>query len=156
MSGKSTFLRTVGVNVLLARCGAPVCAGSFSCSPMAIYSSLRQSDSLQDHVSTFYAELRKLQAILQGLEANPHALVLLDEVLRGTNSDDKLYGSQQLVKRLIDNESLAAQGNFKWDGTTDDGTKARIGIYVVWTELFSPAGRIEQNKSTCVLAGKLD
>lgn len=102
MSGKSTFLRTVGVNVLLARCGAPVCAGSFSCSPMAIYSSLRQSDSLQDHVSTFYAELRKLQAILEGLEQDAHALVLLDEVLRGTNSDDKLYGSQQLVKRLID------------------------------------------------------
>ncbi|MBK7869603.1 MAG: lamin tail domain-containing protein [Saprospiraceae bacterium] len=62
----------------------------------------------------------------------------------------------RLVKRLIDNESLAAQGNFKWDGTTDDGTKARIGIYVVWTELFSPGGRVEQNKSTCVLAGKLN
>lgn len=102
MSGKSTFLRTVGVNMLLARCGAPVCATSFACSPMGIYSSLRQSDSLQDHVSTFYAELRKLQSILQGLENDARALVLLDEVLRGTNSDDKLYGSQQLLKRLID------------------------------------------------------
>lgn len=101
MSGKSTFLRTVGLNMLLARCGAVVCADSFACSPMDIYSSLRQSDSLQEHVSFFYAELRKLQYILEGLEQNPHALVLLDEVLRGTNSDDKLYGSQQLVKRLL-------------------------------------------------------
>ncbi len=102
MSGKSTFLRTVGVNVLLARCGAAVCAERFTCSPMDIYSSLRQSDSLQEHVSLFYAELRKLQYILEGLAENPHALVLLDEVLRGTNSDDKLYGSQQLVRRLLD------------------------------------------------------
>lgn len=102
MSGKSTFLRTVGVNMLLARCGAAVCAERFACSPMDIYSSLRQSDSLQEHVSLFYAELRKLQYILEGLAQNPHALVLLDEVLRGTNSDDKLYGSQQLVRRLLD------------------------------------------------------
>ncbi|HMO37969.1 MAG TPA: hypothetical protein PKC76_07080 [Saprospiraceae bacterium] len=107
MSGKSTFLRTVGVNVLLARCGAPVCAIRFACSPMAIHTSLRQSDSLQDQVSLFYAELRRLQTILQSLEQDAHALVLLDEVLRGTNSDDKLYGSQQLVRRLL---SLGAAG----------------------------------------------
>ncbi len=102
MSGKSTFLRTVGVNLLLARCGAVVCAERFTCSPMDIHTSLRQSDSLQDHVSTFYAELKTLQTILQSLEKDAHALVLLDEVLRGTNSDDKLYGSQQLVRRLVD------------------------------------------------------
>ena len=101
MSGKSTFLRTVGVNVLLARCGAPVCATYFACTPMEIHSSLRQSDSLQDHVSTFYAELRRLKEILDYLEKDPQALVLLDEVLRGTNSDDKLYGSQQLVRRFL-------------------------------------------------------
>lgn len=101
MSGKSTFLRTLGVNVLLARCGAPVCATRFACTPMEIHSSLRQSDSLQDHVSTFYAELRRLKEILDNLEEDPQALVLLDEVLRGTNSDDKLYGSQQLVRRLL-------------------------------------------------------
>lgn len=102
MSGKSTFLRTVGVNVLLARMGAPVCATHFACTPMDIHTSLRQSDSLQDHVSTFYAELKTLQEILHHLQENPRALVLLDEVLRGTNSDDKLYGSQQLVRRLVD------------------------------------------------------
>jgi hypothetical protein len=101
MSGKSTFLRTIGVNVLLARCGAPVCATAFECSVMDIYTSLRQTDSLLDHVSLFFSELRKLKSILHGLSMNPRSLVLLDEVLRGTNSDDKLYGSQELVKKLI-------------------------------------------------------
>lgn len=107
MSGKSTFLRTLGVNVLLARCGAPVCATQFACTAMDIHTSLRQSDSLQDHVSTFFAELRRLQSILIQLEESPNALVLLDEVLRGTNSDDKLYGSQQLVQRLLGLHSIA-------------------------------------------------
>ena len=101
MSGKSTFLRTIGINVLLARCGAPVCAAEFECSVMDIYTSLRQTDSLLDHVSLFFSELRKLKTILHGLSMNPKALVLLDEVLRGTNSDDKLYGSRELVKKLI-------------------------------------------------------
>jgi len=107
MSGKSTFLRTVGMNVLLARCGAPVCATHFEGTAMDIYSSLRQSDSLQDNVSLFFAELRKLQTILQHLSENSNALVLLDEVLRGTNSDDKLYGSQQLVKKLLHFNSVS-------------------------------------------------
>jgi len=101
MSGKSTFLRTIGVNVLLARCGAPVCATAFECSVMDIYTSLRQTDSLLDHVSLFFSELRKLKSILHGLSMNPKSLVLLDEVLRGTNSDDKLYGSRELVKKLV-------------------------------------------------------
>ena len=101
MSGKSTFLRTIGVNVLLARCGAPVCATEFECNILDIYTSLRQTDSLLDHVSLFYSELKKLMSILHGLSMNPKALVLLDEVLRGTNSDDKLYGSRELVKKLL-------------------------------------------------------
>jgi len=62
----------------------------------------------------------------------------------------------RLVTKLVQNEGLAARGNFKWDGTTDEGSKARIGIYVVWIELFSLGGRVERRKETCVLAGKLD
>jgi DNA mismatch repair ATPase MutS len=100
MSGKSTFLRTMGVNVLLARLGAPVCARQFSCTPLHIYTSLRQTDSLLENESLFFAELKKLQHILQGVRENENALVLLDEVLRGTNSDDKLQGSRALVRRL--------------------------------------------------------
>lgn len=107
MSGKSTFLRTIGVNVLLAQCGAPVCADDFNFSPVNIYTSLRQNDSLQEDTSFFYAELKKLSEIVRHLETGEQALVLLDEVLRGTNSDDKTYGSQELIRRLIHFNALS-------------------------------------------------
>jgi DNA mismatch repair ATPase MutS len=106
MSGKSTFLRTIGVNVLLARCGAPVFATGFRCSILNIHTSLRQTDSLLDHVSLFFSELRKLKSILNRLADDSNALVLLDEVLRGTNSDDKLHGSRQLVKKFVETGCL--------------------------------------------------
>jgi hypothetical protein len=100
MSGKTTFLRTVGVNLLLAQCGAPVCAGAFSFTPMQLLTSLRISDSLQEQTSYFMAELKKLFRIIQQLETGTPALVLIDEILRGTNSEDKTYGSEQFARRL--------------------------------------------------------
>ena len=100
MSGKTTFLRTVGVNLLLAQCGAPVCAGAFSFTPMQPLTSLRISDSLQEQTSYFMAELKKLQRIIRQLETGAPALVLIDEILRGTNSEDKTYGSEQFARKL--------------------------------------------------------
>jgi hypothetical protein len=107
MSGKSTFLRTVGVNVLLAQCGLPVCAKSFSFTPMHLLTSIRISDSLQENTSYFMAELKRLADIIGWLESGKPALVLIDEVLRGTNSDDKTYGSQELIKKLSAYNCLA-------------------------------------------------
>jgi DNA mismatch repair ATPase MutS len=107
MSGKSTFLRTVGVNVLLAQCGAPVCASSFSWSPMNILSSIRISDSLQESTSYFMAELKRLHQVIAELESGKAALVLIDEVLRGTNSDDKRHGSEALILKLLNYNCLA-------------------------------------------------
>ncbi|MBX3252813.1 MAG: hypothetical protein KF862_01630 [Chitinophagaceae bacterium] len=101
MSGKTTFLRTLGVNLILAQCGAPVCATSFSCCPMDILTSIRVSDSLQEHTSYFMAELKKLHSIIQELQNGKPALVLIDEILRGTNSEDKTYGSEAFIKQLI-------------------------------------------------------
>jgi len=101
MSGKTTFLRTTGVNLLLAQCGAPVCAASFSFTPMQVLTSLRVSDSLQEHTSYFMAELKKLQRIIHRIQENTPCLVLIDEILRGTNSDDKTYGSEQFIRRLL-------------------------------------------------------
>jgi ABC-type multidrug transport system fused ATPase/permease subunit len=101
MSGKTTFLRTVGVNLLLAQCGAPVCATSFSFTPMQILSSLRISDSLQENTSYFMAELKKLQWIVHSLQSGRQALVLIDEILRGTNSEDKTHGSEQFIRKLL-------------------------------------------------------
>ncbi len=100
MSGKSTFLRTVGVNLLLAQCGLPVCAGTFSFSPMQLLSSIRISDSLQENTSYFMAELKRLKQIINDAKNGQPSLVLIDEVLRGTNSDDKTYGSEELIRKL--------------------------------------------------------
>jgi hypothetical protein len=100
MSGKTTFLRTIGVNLLLAQCGAPVCATGFSFTPMQLLTSLRISDSLQEQTSYFMAELKKLQRIVRQLETGVPALVLIDEILRGTNSEDKTYGSEQFARKL--------------------------------------------------------
>lgn len=101
MSGKSTFLRTVGINIVLAQCGAPVCATRFLFSPMRILSSIRISDSLQEHTSFFMAELKRLKEIISILETGQPSVVLIDEVLRGTNSNDKNHGSAALIKKLI-------------------------------------------------------
>ena len=101
MSGKTTFLRTIGVNLLLGQCGAPVCATSFSFTPMQLLTSLRVSDSLQEHTSYFMAELKKLQRIIHHLREGIPSLVLIDEILRGTNSEDKTYGSEQFIRKLL-------------------------------------------------------
>jgi MutS domain V len=101
MSGKTTFLRTLGVNLLMAQCGLPVCAATFVFTPMQLLTSLRISDSLQDQTSYFMAELQKLQKIIRRLETGAPALVLIDEILRGTNSEDKTYGSEQFIRKLL-------------------------------------------------------
>jgi len=100
MSGKSTFLRTCGVNAVLAFAGAPVCASAFTVSLVRLHSSMRISDSLEENISSFYAELRRLRAIITGAESDPRAFLLLDEILRGTNSDDRYTGSVALIKQL--------------------------------------------------------
>jgi hypothetical protein len=102
MSGKTTFLRTVGVNLLLAQCGAPVCATAFAFTPMNILSSIRVSDSLQEHTSYFMAELKRLKQIIRHIQQHQTpSLVLIDEILRGTNSEDKTFGSEQFIKKLL-------------------------------------------------------
>ena len=100
MSGKSTFLRTCGVNAVLAFAGAPVCASAFTVSLVRLHSSMRISDSLEENISSFYAELRRLKAIISGAESDPKVFLLLDEILRGTNSDDRYTGSMALIKQL--------------------------------------------------------
>jgi hypothetical protein len=102
MSGKTTFLRTLGVNLVLAQCGAPVNAREFVFRPMIILSSIRVGDSLQENTSYFMAELKKLRAIIDKLETSVPARVVIDEILRGTNSDDKTHGSEQFIRKLID------------------------------------------------------
>ncbi len=106
MAGKSTFLRTIGVNYLLASNGAPVCATHWSSPLVALRSGMRTSDSLQEHQSYFYAELNRLQSIIEDLRAGKSMLILLDEILKGTNSTDKQTGSRELIKQLIQQKAL--------------------------------------------------
>ena len=101
MSGKSTFLRTLGLNLLLAKTGAPVCASRCSTFPFDIFVCMKLSDSLHDNESYFYAELKRLHRIIKSLESGPPGFVLLDEVLRGTNSNDKLSGTLGLVETML-------------------------------------------------------
>jgi hypothetical protein len=101
MAGKSTFLRSVGVNIVLAMMGAPVCARQLTLSPMKVMSSMRISDNLEESTSTFYAELKKLKGIIEAVNKGEKVFLLLDEILRGTNSADRHTGSKALIRQLI-------------------------------------------------------
>jgi DNA mismatch repair ATPase MutS len=101
MAGKSTFLRSLGVNMVLAYMGCPVCARRFDFGYMGLYSSMRTADSLKDEESYFLAEIKKLQLIVQRMEKGLPLMILLDEVLKGTNTTDKKRGSVGLIRRSL-------------------------------------------------------
>lgn len=101
MAGKSTLLRMAGVNMILAMAGGPVCASRFSMVPISVHTSVRTNDSLGDDESYFYAELKKLSRIISRLENGERVFVIIDEMLKGTNSHDKHTGSAALIRRLI-------------------------------------------------------
>lgn len=107
MAGKSTFLRTVGVNLILGRMGAPVCAENMILTPIAIYTNMRTTDSLLKDESYFYAELKRLKGVLDRLQNGERIFVILDEMLKGTNSIDKLNGSKELIRKLVEFKSIS-------------------------------------------------
>jgi len=107
MSGKSTFLRTAGANVVLALAGAVVSAERFRCSPVQVFTSMRTQDSLEESTSSFYAELKRLQTLIglskqtnTILQDHPPVLYFLDEILKGTNSADRHRGAEALIRQL--------------------------------------------------------
>ena len=101
MAGKSTFLRTVGINLVLASNGCKVCAESFEFSPVRVYTNMRTSDNLMNDESYFYAELLRLQTMLNLIRTGENLFVIVDEMLKGTNSTDKLNGSKALIRQFI-------------------------------------------------------
>ena len=101
MAGKSTYLRTIGCNYILVCIGAPVCCSSLEIYPAHLMTSLRTSDSLAHNESYFFAELKRLQQILERLKNGEEMFIILDEILKGTNSMDKQKGSLALVKQLL-------------------------------------------------------
>ena len=107
MSGKSTFLRSLGINMVLTGMGSSVCASQANVHPLPVLVSMRLSDSLSDSESYFFAEIKRLKQIMDVLENRP-AFVLLDEILRGTNSDDKRNGTIEVVKKVICKQAIGA------------------------------------------------
>ncbi len=106
MAGKSTFLRTIGINTVLALCGGPVCASEMQVSVMKIITYMRIKDSLNESTSTFKAELDRLQMLLAAVEGEQKVFFLIDEMLRGTNSVDKYLGSKAVIERLIKKKAV--------------------------------------------------
>ncbi|HHS96034.1 MAG TPA: hypothetical protein ENJ45_05535, partial [Phaeodactylibacter sp.] len=102
MAGKSTFLRTVGLNVVMAMCGSAVCATEMKLPPLQIYTSMRTQDDLHESASSFYAELKRLKRIIEAVETKNNVYFLLDEILKGTNSEDRHKGGKALIKQLIE------------------------------------------------------
>ncbi|MGD0340382.1 MAG: hypothetical protein ABSA76_01560 [Bacteroidales bacterium] len=101
MAGKSTFLRSVAVNYILAMAGAPVCAAELHFIPVRLFTSMRTTDSLSSGESYFYAELKRLRSIEEKLIAGENVFFILDEILKGTNSEDKSQGSKLFISRII-------------------------------------------------------
>lgn len=99
MSGKTTFLRTVGINLVLAYAGAPVLAKSFDCSLMEIFTSMRIEDDLNG-ISSFYAELLRIKEIVEANRRGGLMIALIDEIFKGTNSKDRIIGAKETVKQL--------------------------------------------------------
>jgi hypothetical protein len=106
MSGKSTLLRTLGVNAVLAQAGAPVRARRLRMSPLAVGASIRVTDSLQGGVSRFYVEIVRLRQILDATVGPLPVLFLIDEFLQGTNSHDRRIGAEALVRRLVERGAI--------------------------------------------------
>lgn len=100
MSGKTTFLRTVGINMVLAFMGAPVCARRLTLAPAQVYTAMRTVDNLAENTSSFYAELKRLRILLNLTEGEAPVFYLLDEILKGTNSRDRHAGAMALIRQL--------------------------------------------------------
>ena len=130
MSGKSTLLRSVGVNVVLGQMGSVVCADQLSMPPMHIETSMRIADSLADGVSFFMAELKRLKEVVDTAKAhqgdNPRRMLfLLDEILQGTNSRERQIAVSRVVRKLIDESAIGAISTHDLDlATTGDLEKA--------------------------------
>ena len=164
MAGKSTYLRTVGVNYLLACIGAPVWADRMEIYPARLVTSLRTSDSLTDNESYFFAELKRLKLIIDKLEAREELFIILDEILKGTNSMDKQKGSFALIKQFM---NMNANGIIATHdlllGTLIDSFPQNIRNYCFEADItnneltFSYQMRdgVAQNMNACLLMKKM-
>ena len=129
MSGKSTLLRTTGINLVLAYAGAPVCAEDFCCSIMDIYTCMRTSDNLEKNISSFYAELLRIKKLVSATEKKAPIFFLLDEIFKGTNSIDRHTGATVLVSKLSTENALGFVSTHDLELGEIENTNRRVKNY---------------------------
>ena len=142
MAGKSTLIRSIGLNVVLAQCGAPVCAASLSCPPLAVHTSIRVQDSLEQGVSFFMAELLRLKQVVDAAGAAPREgrtlLYLLDEILQGTNSAERTIAARRIIGHLVSSGAIGAVTTHDLALASGEAlTRARIDVH--FTEQLAAA-----------------
>jgi hypothetical protein len=147
MAGKSTLIRAIGLNVVLAQCGAPACATSFRCPALAVHTSIRVQDSLERGVSLFMAELLRLKQVVDAAEAAPRTgrtlLYLLDEILQGTNSAERTIAARRIVGHLVASGAIGAVTTHDLALASGEAlSRARTDVH--FTEIFAPGpdGRV--------------
>jgi DNA mismatch repair ATPase MutS len=106
MSGKSTFLRTIGINTILTYIGAPVNGKAYSCPLVNIYTCMRIGDNLEENISSFYAEILRIKKLISATDRGERVLFMLDEIFRGTNSMDRHTGAEILINQLSEREAI--------------------------------------------------
>lgn len=106
MSGKSTFLRTIGLNLVLSYIGAPVFSDDFTCGIFNIYTCMRTKDNLEENISSFYAEILRIKILIEASKKGEDVFFLLDEIFKGTNSLDRHVGATELIKQLINSGAI--------------------------------------------------
>lgn len=130
MSGKSTFLRTVGSNLVLAYTGAPVCAEQFRCSLMNLWTCMRVSDNLEQSISSFYAEILRIKQIVEAAKTDKPIFFLLDEIFKGTNSHDRHHGAKALINQLQKDGALGLVSTHDLElGELEKESKGRVKNY---------------------------
>ncbi len=129
MSGKSTFLRTIGLNLLLSYIGAPVFSDDFTCGIFNIYTCMRTKDNLEENISSFYAEILRIKILIEATKKGEDVFFLLDEIFKGTNSLDRHIGATELIKQLINGGAIGLVSTHDLDLCNLEESDNRIENY---------------------------
>ncbi|GAA0069859.1 MutS family DNA mismatch repair protein [Clostridium sardiniense] len=129
MSGKSTFLRTIGLNLLLSYIGAPVYSDNFTCGIFNIYTCMRTKDNLEENISSFYAEILRIKILIEATKKGEDVFFLLDEIFKGTNSLDRHIGATELIKQLINGGAIGLVSTHDLDLCNLEESDNRIENY---------------------------
>ena len=136
MSGKTTFLRTIGMNLILAFAGAPVCGRACKATTMKIYTSMRIADDMSHGISTFYAEILRIKTMVNGLEEKKPMLCLIDEIFKGTNSADRIVGSREVLKKLSEDQCLTLVSTHDFELCELKDQKNKVAVNYHFEEFY--------------------